>query len=304
MAVLTANKERAFSAGATAVPVGAYLRKNAAWILLAAAGWVALFWPTLCGLFQYWLEDPDYSHGFLIPVISAAILLRSRGRLSLVEVKGSAKGLFALLASLVLLALGALSYTNILERLAAWFALVSAIWFLLGSESVWRQRFPLVFLLLSIPPPFFLLGSFRLALKGIATRLSADILSILGYQAFAEGSVLSLGEHQLEVADACSGIRSMMAIIATAILFAHVFRCGVGKGTLLTLTAVPVTLVVNVLRILLISVALVSFDLDLTHGVRHEVVGFGVFGLSLAFLYGALRFYDWLFQWRAKDGGS
>ncbi len=304
MTVLTQDMEKVPPGGVLHPTLGAYLRGNALLVLVAAVGWLALFWPTLCGLVEYWLEDPDFSHGFLVPVISGVIVYGNHAQLALIPVKGSLKGLLALCVSLLMLLAGALSFTNIVERLAAWAALASAVWFLLGFEILWRQRFAQLFLLLAIPPPFFLLGSLRLALKAIATRTSADLLSLIGYPAFAEGNVLALGEHQLEVADACSGIRSLMAILATAVLFAYLLRLGIWKGALLTLTAIPVTVAVNVLRILLLSVSLVSFDLDLTHGAEHEAVGFAVFGVSLALLYASARFYNWLLRWEPREAVS
>lgn len=281
--------------------VASYLRQNTPVLTLAAAGFVMLFWPTLRGLIQDCLEDPDFSHGLLIPFISGAIVFSNRGLLGSLVVHKSIAGLILLLGSVLVLIAGCLSFTNTVERLALWGAFVGAVAFLLGSAVIRRQPFPFFFLLLAIPQPFFLVAPLRLGLKGFATRLSADVLLAFGYSALPEGNILLLGEHRLEVADACSGIRSLMAITSTAILFAYLFRTGLWKGLVLTLTAIPVTLAVNILRIIMISVALVSFQVDLTHGAVHEMVGFGVFSISLGLLYVSWRFYDWLFRWKDEE---
>jgi exosortase len=284
------------------VTVASYLRHNVLAISIAAAGFVALFWPTLRGLVGYWYEDPDFSHGFLIPVISGVILFANRKDLGDLAARRSMRGLVILVVSIVVLLAGSLSFTNILERLALWGAIVGAVVFVLGPALVRRKPFPFFFLLLAIPPPFFLLTPLRLALKGFATRLSADVLLALGYGALPQGNVLSIGEHRLEVADACSGVRSLMAIVSTAVLFAYLFRTGFWKGAALTATAIPITVAVNILRIIIIAVALVSFQVDLTQGAAHELVGFAVFSLSLGLLYASWRFYDWLFRWNDLEG--
>ncbi len=281
--------------------IAVFLRRNALWVALAAVALLALSWPTLRGLVEYWLEDADFSHGFLIPVIGGVILFSNRARLGSIAARRSNAGLLVLLASLGFYFVGCLSFTNIIERLALWGTFIGCVWYLLGPAVLAAHAFPFFFLLLAIPPPFFLLLSLRLALKAIATRLSADALVLVGYPAFAEGNVLSLGEHRLEVADACSGIRSLMAIISTAILFAYLFRAGPWKGILLIATAIPVTVAVNVLRIIIVAVALDSFQVDLTHGAEHELVGFAVFAVSLGLLYASWRFYGWFFRWRRAE---
>jgi exosortase len=187
--------------------------------------------------------------------------------------------------------------TRIIERLAVWGAIVSSLWFLFGARFLRTRPFPYFYLLLCIPPPFFLLSPVRLALKSFATRLASDALVLLGFPARPEGNILAIAEIRLEVADACSGIRSLMAVTATAVLLAYLFRMGFWKGTLLTATAIPITVVVNVLRLVVIAVALTSFQIDLTSGWSHDMLGFAVFGISLSLLFAASRFVEWFFLW-------
>jgi exosortase len=297
MSIQVANRESSVASSETCT-VASFLRRSRVWVALAALAFAALFWPTIRGLAECWLDDPDFSHGFLIPVIGGAILFSNRARIGSIAERRSTAGLIVLLASLGFYFAGCLSFTNVIERLALWGALIGSVWYLLGPAVLAAQPFPFFFLLLAIPPPYFLLLPIRLALKGFATRLSADALVLVGYPAFPEGNVLSLGEYRLEVADACSGIRSLMAIISTAILFAYLFEAGPWKGFVLTATAIPVTVAVNVLRIIIIAVALESFQVDWTHGAEHELVGFAVFGVSLGLLYASWRFYGWFFRWK------
>jgi len=205
-------------------------------------------------------------------------------------------GLVVLFLSLLVFSVGYMSFTNILQRLACWGALVGAVGFLLGTALLRAAPFPFFFLLFSIPPPFTILSPIRIGLKGFATRLSADALGLLGMAASPEGNVLAIDDHRLEVADACSGIRSLMAIVSTAVLFSYLFRTGLWKGLALALVAIPVTVAVNVVRVVVIAVLLGKFDIDVTTGASHEILGLAVFVLSLLLLYSSWRFCDWFSQ--------
>jgi exosortase len=248
------------------------------------------------------LEDPDLSYGFLIPVVSAAILFANRKSLRTLPARKSLLGLVVLLGSIAIFFAGILSFTNILQRLAVCGTIVGAVWFVFGSAVFRSHAFPFFYLIVAIPPPLFLINPPRMALKTFVTRLSADSLSLFGYPVQAEGNILAIADHHLEVADACSGVRSLLATLSTAILFCYLFRTGYARGTLLILTAVPVTVAVNIIRIVVVAVALVSFDRDLTGGVAHDVTGFVVFSLGIAALYLSWCFYEWLFLWKPVEG--
>ena len=235
-----------------------------------------LFWPTIVGLVGFWERDPDFSHGFLIPVVSAALLWSSRAELARLRAAPSRIGLVVLLLSLAVYFVGHVAPFNLFQRVGMWGALIGAIWYALGSPILLRRPFPFLFLLLCIPPPFFILEGVRLSLKNFATQISSSILMFLGYPANTEGNILSIGDHHFEVADACSGIRSLMAITTTAILFAYVFRAGWFKGSLLWSLAVPITVATNILRILSVAIGQVKLRgrLDRGHaahdpGLRH-----------------------------------
>jgi exosortase len=285
----------------TAPTIGELVQQQRVGLSLAAAGYVALFFPALWTLGKDWASYEDYSHGFLVPLISLVILWANRRTLASLAARGlPVAGAGLLAVALLVFLFGVRTNTNLFQRAGAWGALLSGVVLAFGSSVLRAKPFPFFFLLVSIPPPYFLLGQFRLTLKTFATRLSSELLGAFGFTAAPEGNVLVINGERLEVADACSGIRSLMAIVATALLLAYLFRSGFWKGALLTLTAVPVTVLVNVLRIVIVAVALASFGIDLTHGVVHDVVGFCVFGLSLVFLYASWVFYEWLFAWRAK----
>jgi len=278
--------------------VADWLRRGALPLALAGTAYLVLSWPALVELASFYGEDPDFSHGFLVPLISAAILWSNRSTLGALPARPSAAGLASVVFFLGVFFVGHLTRTNIIQRVALWGVLTSGCWAACGPALLKAKPFPFLFLALAIPPHHALLSSIRLGLKSYATMISADVLALLGVVATPQGNVLVVDQHRLEVADACSGIRSLMAIIATAFLFAYLFRTGALRGTLLVMTAIPVTILVNVLRIVIVAVALVRVDIDLTAGLSHQTLGLIVFCVSVAALWGSWTFYQWLFRWR------
>lgn len=287
------------AAGRAAATVRELIAKNAALLLVSALGWAFLSGPTLRRLALFWYEDPDFSHGFLVAPIALWILFRERRWLES-RGRGSALGLAFLSGSLVVFALGDLSLVNFFQRVGSWGMLVGAFWFLFGWEPLRRHPFPWFFLLFAIPPPFEILSPIRLGLKRFATQLAADVTALAGVPAIPDGNVLVAAGSRLEVADACSGIRSLFAMLATAVLFAHLFRTGVPLGTLLAASAVPIVVLWNSLRVVAIALALAWFDVDLAHGAAHEAIGLAVFALGVASLYILWSFYAWLVRWRPR----
>ena len=277
--------------------VAEILRKNAFVLFLATLAYLVLFGPTLMNLAAYWSEDPDFSHGYLIPVISAVILWGKRAEIAKLKARPSMLGLISVGFFVCLFFVGHLTRTNIVQRVALWGTLISGCWAAFGFLLLRSNMFPSLYLLLAIPPHYALLNSVRLELKGYATVLSADVLGLFGVDASPQGNVLLAEGARLEVADACSGIRSLVAIIATATLFAYLFRAGFLRGSILVATAIPVTILINVLRIVTVAVSLIFLDVDLTAGAPHEALGFIVFGLSILALYASWAFYQWLFHW-------
>lgn len=265
------------------------LRRQALLVAIAAAWFVVLFFPVLTGLVAAWLHDPDLSYGLVVAPISAWILWQDRKALGRVRVRRSVGGGLLLGLSVLLFFVGYATSTNLFQRLALWGALVGSVLFVFGPGIIRAGSFPVAFLLFAIPPPFVLLSPARIQLKLVATNLATDVLRWLGTPAFAEGNVVLIGECRLEVADACSGIRSLMAMVATAALLSYLCRVGVARGALLTLASLPVTVIVNSLRVVVMAIALSRWNVDLGRGTPHDVLGVAVFAAGVGLLYALSR---------------
>jgi exosortase len=284
--------------------IASFVKAHAAGLAIAAAGGVILFWPAIRDLARTWAFDPNFSHGFVVPVVAAAILHADRKRLARLRAERSLAGLAFLAASLLVFAAGTTSYTNVLQRLGLWGSLIGSVWFLFGSAVLRAKPFPFLLLLLAIPPPTILFIPFSIALRELASQLAGATLGLLGFDVSRAGSMLTIGENELEVVDACSGIRSLVSIVLIAALLAYLLRSGPWRGLLLMATAVPITVAVNVLRIVLVALGLAAFDVDLSTGVVHAALGVGVFIASILLLYGSWRLYCRIFGWKPREAAS
>lgn len=264
-------------------------------------GFIALFSPGLAALWTRWGSDPEMSHGYLVPLVSGLLIYQRRNVPEPVTHPHREGATVVLLAALIFLLSGRITVTPFLEASAVLLGLLGTLWFLWGLGFLRKHAFALFFLLFAIPPPNPILDPLRLFLRRIATLAASGVLVKLGIPALPEGNTLSLGDGTLGVADACSGVRSLVAITAAAAFFAYLVRAGFWPATILVLTALPVTFAVNVLRIVVVAFALVSLRIDLTEGTPHEVLGIAVFALSLGLLLLNWQFLSWLLRLKARE---
>jgi exosortase len=280
--------------------IGAYLARHRLALLALVAGCLLLFFPTIRVLISYCAGDEDFSYCLLIPFLSGGIFFANRKSIASLPAGTSWAGLSLAAVSFGLFALGYLWTFNVLQRVGMLGSAIGLAVFLLGSGMVRRHPFPFAYLVLTIPVPFFLYQKVSFSLQMLATRLSASLLGLAGVPIAEKGNILQVGGKDFFVAEACSGIRSLLAILSVAILFAYVFRSGLLPGIILVSTAVPVTILVNVLRIFLTGWIWSRFGFDLTLGAIHDSMGMILFCVSLTFLY-----MDWLFiKWLFRIGSS
>ena len=265
---------------------------------------IALFWPTLSMLVNDIMDNPDHSHCLLVPLISAAILYANRKKLGALPARRSATGLVILTIALAIYIFGYRSFTNVIQRIGMWGFAVGAVWYLFGPRMIRSAMFPIVFLLFTFPVPLFILLPLKLELQSIVATASADLTILAGVPANPVGNVIEIEGRRLEVADACSGVRSMMAIVTTAALFGYLFRTGIWRAGFLIACAIPVTVLVNVVRVTAIALGLVYLDFDMTSGVRHDTLSLLVFGMSLAALYGSWKLLEWFLPRRKEEEGQ
>ena len=236
----------------------------------------------------------DFSHCLLIPIISGYILYSHRESIASIQLSGGVVGLCLLFSSLAVYFYGFGHSWSIFERIGAVGCIIGLCGYLLGLKFLRDQAFPLFYLALAIPIPFVIYGKISRMLRGIVTSLSASLLHLLDIPAYNQGNVLVVGEHFLGVVDACSGIRSIMAIVSVAILFTYLFKAGIWGSLFLTSLTLPVAVSMNVVRVLAMAIFLFKFDIDLTEGTLHTALGLIIFALIIIVMYAGWLFIKWL----------
>lgn len=253
---------------------------------VAALGAViaVLYGQAFADLASQWAADENYSHGFVIPLISAYLVWERRHALSRCRVQGSAWGYALLLLAVALLILGQAATFGYPVRLSFILVLAGLTLYLAGGQVLRILAFPFAYLLFMIPLPAPVLTKVALPLQLFAARVATGVLDVLNVPVLREGNVIDLATIRLDVVEACSGIRSLIALLALATIFAY-FTQRTWRGRLtLVLSAIPIAVVANAARVTLTGVLTQTFGLAAAMGFYHEFSGLLVFGLAFALM--------------------
>lgn len=246
-----------------------------------------LYWPTLIELARYWTHDENYSHGFLVPVVSvifAAVAARRAGRFVRPEVprRSVQVGLLSLAFGLIVHLVSAFTNFLLLDVGGLVLTLRGAV-FVLGGRRTWRGcEFSIWFLLFMAPLPTGWYQEVTRILQDVATRISAAGLSLAGVPVLIEGSLLHVPGYTLEVAEACSGMRQVMAFLALSVVVAKLYRGRDWSRWVLILLAVPIAVAANCLRIVLTGVLIRIGGAGWVTGSWHTLEGLITMLLGLA----------------------
>lgn len=243
-----------------------------------------LYYPVLAGLVHNWWVDPNFSHGFIVPLFSAWVVWNHRERLSAVSLRPSWSGLLIMVAAMAMLVVGELGAEIFLARTSFVLALAGMTVYFLGWRFFRALLFPWFFLFLMIPIPAIIFNQITLPLQLLASRLASSILPLLGVPVLREGNVMVLPAMSLEVAEACSGIRSLMSLGALAIIYGYVLEQRNLLRVLLLMAAVPIAVAANALRVVLTGLCVQYWNPDKALGFFHEFSGWLIFVLSLGLL--------------------
>jgi exosortase len=249
------------------------------WQGLLLVGVLALLYaPVLRLLVWQWYNDADYSHGFLVPLLSAFLIWQRRDKLCLVARRPSPWGMVIVLVSLGCLFLGSLGAELSLARLSLLGVICGLIVYFAGSAMLRALTFPLAFLLFAIPIPVVIYNSIVFPLQFIASRFATKVLETLNlFPVMREGNVLVLPHMTLEVVEACSGIRSLMSLLALAAGYGYLVERSVWVRWLLVLAMVPLAIVSNGTRVMITAVMAHYLGRQAAQGFMHEFSGWVIF---------------------------
>jgi len=256
----------------------------AAVLFLAALAW--LYWQPVYGMVLEWYSNENYSHGFLIPIISGYLVWERREKVADALRQGTPWnwGLLVLGAGLVLFFVGRVAGETFTMRISLLVVLAGTLLFSFGIAPFRSIGFPFAYLFFMVPLPFIVYDSLALPLKFAVTKYSVAILKLVGIPVLREGNVITLVNTTLEVADACSGMRSIVSLLALAAALAYFTQKEWWRRGVLVLLAIPIAVLANGVRVVGTGILAVRFGSGVAEGFFHEFAGLVIFSVAMAML--------------------
>lgn len=247
--------------------------KNLAWfgglLLLCYA-------PMLFNLAQRWYLDEDMGHGFFVPIVAGYIVWQRRHTLAALRPETNYWGLLVVAWGALQFMLGNLGAELFLSRTAFIISLIGVIWFLCGTNILKHLAFPLLLLWFMIPIPAIIYARITLPLQLFASQVAENILGLIGIPVLRDGNVLELARQKLSVVEACSGIRSLLALTFLALVYAYFFDRKTWMRWALLLATIPIAIAANAARVSITGI-LYEYRPDLAQGFFHMLEGWVLF---------------------------
>lgn len=256
---------------------------------------------SLAYLLRVWKRD-DFSYCWIIPPIVLFLIWEKRERLAALPSLPSWKGMFLLIPGLSLFWLGELGGEFTMLFLSLWMVIVSLCWLHLGWQKLAVIAFPLVYGLASFVPPNALYLPLTFRLKLISSLIGVKLMQLSGLSAYREGNIIDLGFTQLQVVDACSGLRYVIPLFLMGVLLAHYYRASMWKKVVLVISTVPISVITNSLRIASVGILYQFMGAAAAEGFFHDFSGWFIFIASLAMLLLEMWVLNRIFRERQNTG--
>ena len=260
---------------AVARPVNSRL----AWLALGVTvlGALVLYAPLVASMAAEWSEFPSLSHGFAVPVISAYLLWRRRDSLAQLPIEGSILGLPLIVFALAMLVIGSLGGEPFVARLSLPLVLFGAVLFLMGGAITRQSWVAIAYLAFMVPLPYLTLRALTYQSRLFDAGITAQALGWLGIPVLRDGVMLHLPNMTLEVADDCSSVPAIAALLALGAAYSQVQSRPTWIRALLTISAAPLGLLSNIIRLILTSISAYYFGPIALNNVIHKFNGTSVF---------------------------
>ena len=255
-------------------------------VLLLTALILLLYHRVAVKLVIDWHELPDFSHGFLIPPLAAYLLWDKRDTLRRTPLVPTWAGLWLVVLGLFELLVGIFGADLFFQRTSFILLAVGLVWTLLGKKMLGELKFVLFVLVLAIPLPTILFNQITFPLQLFASHIAAEVLPVFNVPVLQEGNVINLPAMPLEVAEACSGIHSLMSLFTVAVIFGYMFERSTPRRVALALCSIPIAVAANVARIVGTGLCVQYWDPQKALGFFHEFSGWLMFVVSMICLYG------------------
>lgn len=231
-----------------------------------------------------WSTDENYSHGFIIPLIAGYFIWRNWDELKELEVKPWLPGLVVLGAGLVQLLLGWLAIEYFTMRTSLVLVLAGLVLFFFGKRIFRALSLPIGYLLFMVPLPYIIYDAMAFPLKLFVTKVSVGFLKLIGVVVLRDGNIIMFPSTTLEVADACSGIRSLVSLLALAVAYAFFLELKNWQRLVVIVSAIPIAIATNASRVIVTGILAQWWGAKAAEGFFHEFAGLAVFAVAMVLL--------------------
>ena len=261
-----------------------------------------LYAPVAPLLVWQWWNNPNYSHGFIVPLFAAYLVWTRREKIQSLTAKPYNAGLLLILFGLASYYVGTLGAELFTSRASFIVVLAGLILFLGGLDYLKALAFPLGYLIFMIPLPAIVFNAIAFPLQLLASKVGTLVMQSIGIPVLREGNLLYLHNMTMEVVEACSGIRSLISLLALAAAFAYLFTKSSWKRMVLVASAVPIALAANALRVAGMGALAHWVSVEAAEGFFHYFSGWTIFLLAMVLLVGEYFLLNRLFQDKTVNG--
>ncbi|MGI9316776.1 MAG: exosortase, partial [bacterium] len=226
-------------------------------LMALGAGFLLLvptFWEGITKLILRWDKQEEYSHGYMIPLVTAYLIWQRNELLKTLEFKPSWLPVSLVALGLVVAAIGEITALYILIHFALILIILAMAWSLMGWNAFKHVMIPLALLAFAIPLPVFLEATLTADLQLISSRLGVSFIRLFSIPVFANGNVIDLGSYQLQVVEACSGLRYLYPLMGVGFIVVYLYQVELWKRALVFISTIPITIMMNSLRIGVIGI--------------------------------------------------
>jgi len=254
-------------------------------ILILVSSFAILYSHTIVEMIKNWVRDDNFSHGFLIPVVGAFMIWQKRDLLTQQKINPSTWGIIIILAAMLMNIVGAISAEMFTMRTSLIVCITGTVVYLFGFRTFLIISIPVIYLFFMIPIPKVIWNQISFPLQLMAAELASTMVQLLGIPILREGNILHLSNTSLEVVDACSGLRSLNSLLALSGAFAYMVNLRTFSRWLLFVSAIPIAILVNILRLTVTAVLATYVGAETANGFLHNLSGIIVFIVAFIILY-------------------
>jgi exosortase len=274
--------------------------KNLYLVLISATIFLVLIYhSTFVWLYERYVSaDSYYSHGFLVPFVAGFLIWLKREKLKNIHWEYNASGLVLIILSLCIHFLSMLAEVFFVSALSILCLVFGISLFLFGKKITRKIVFPLSFLIFMFPLPLVAINAISFPMKMLATRSAVLFLrTTLNIPIRNEGFQIFFPNASLIVENPCSGLRSLIALLALGSIFAYLLKANAKKRITLFLLSIPIALVSNLIRVIILSLGVYIYGSNITKGFFHDFSGYLVFFIAFISLWSLWRAFQ------CKDSG-